>query len=783
VGFERKNKVELDKPQARFVEPARDVVRRRTSRKPGTPVTQATLQVGPVDDPYEREADAVADAVMRHFTSGPSAVQIDAGAPAQVARTSISKIARSAGPSAAAGAEGGELEAPIESRIQRASGGGSALDDQTRGRFESAMGTDLSPVRIHANSELAPQIGAHAFTHGNDVHFAPGAYDPGSNSGQRLLAHELAHVVQQTGSAQRIQAKLWTAKEFREKTAIKSRMIGNDASTAQDVILALLAEYERVPRSEGPTQRISRILAMQDVAQRWLDHRGEMYADSTNYNLASLEQAKNTYNAAQAGQDGPAPEAPVAANPKAERMAGLQQFVALCKSEIALLSRSARAQGLSDEELAAVAIDESNKSYKKAKQRYPDQSDAKSVFGKVGRLADMAVGAPGSKAELEITADVPVQPGVYVTFGIKGGAERDKEGAVKLRLDVNVGVKGKISGAAELSATLGGFIEAQAQSGVEAATLMSYALYRRGREGSAPTDLVSLLWGGSSGKSGLAKSEDWSRKLEEQVWGKDDTGADVAGADSSYVQSGGTLGAKAALGVEGGPVNGELTGGVFGGTRVDKQSLMDRKGGAGAQNVKSDSVLNAGERQKRVGADVFGWNVGGSVSAGGFKAGLSVSQTGTRRGGGASGKDKVVTMDQVAVEASGSGTMPPNLDLGARIYKLLESIVRAADKAERDNGDANTAAGKQLLKTLAMTTPSVLTPQGGIQVPAAADLKISVTIKAGGSDKSKKPSLEVSVGTEQETALPIPDVIKVKLTKSQAFFIWSSDDGPWVLGE
>ena len=72
-----------------------------------------------------------------------------------------------------------------------------------RGEFESAMGADLGSVRIHADSELAPEIGAQAFTLGNDVHFAPGTYDPGSASGQHLIAHELTHVVQQTGAAMR----------------------------------------------------------------------------------------------------------------------------------------------------------------------------------------------------------------------------------------------------------------------------------------------------------------------------------------------------------------------------------------------------------------------------------------------------------------------------------------------------------------------------------------------------------------------------------------------------
>lgn len=62
---------------------------------------------------------------------------------------------------------------------------------------ESAFKTDFSNVKVHINSSAAQQVGARAMTKGDEIHFAPGAYNPGSLQGQRLLAHELAHVVQQ----------------------------------------------------------------------------------------------------------------------------------------------------------------------------------------------------------------------------------------------------------------------------------------------------------------------------------------------------------------------------------------------------------------------------------------------------------------------------------------------------------------------------------------------------------------------------------------------------------
>jgi hypothetical protein len=80
------------------------------------------------------------------------------------------------------------------------SGGGSPLDNQTRGFMESRLGADFGDVRIHTDSkasESAKSVQAQAYTVGNDVVFQSGKYDPSSEAGQRTLAHELTHVVQQ----------------------------------------------------------------------------------------------------------------------------------------------------------------------------------------------------------------------------------------------------------------------------------------------------------------------------------------------------------------------------------------------------------------------------------------------------------------------------------------------------------------------------------------------------------------------------------------------------------
>jgi hypothetical protein len=63
-------------------------------------------------------------------------------------------------------------------------------------KMESFFGTDFSDVRVHVGQE-ASSIGALAFTYGSDLYFAHGQYDPHTSHGQRLLGHELTHVLQQ----------------------------------------------------------------------------------------------------------------------------------------------------------------------------------------------------------------------------------------------------------------------------------------------------------------------------------------------------------------------------------------------------------------------------------------------------------------------------------------------------------------------------------------------------------------------------------------------------------
>jgi hypothetical protein len=158
------------------------------------PVVQAKLVVTPADDRYEQEADRLADAALSGQSAG--------GASGQPA-PALSRIQRSGD-----GDGGMAVDAASEAGIAAARGGGAVLPDDVRAPLEGALGHDLRAVRVHTDARadaLSGQLAARAFTTGADVFFRQGEYAPERPSGYHLLAHELAHVVQQGGAPGAVQ--------------------------------------------------------------------------------------------------------------------------------------------------------------------------------------------------------------------------------------------------------------------------------------------------------------------------------------------------------------------------------------------------------------------------------------------------------------------------------------------------------------------------------------------------------------------------------------------------
>jgi len=161
---------------------------------------QAKLPVSQPGDPYEQEADRVADQVMRMPApalqrSCTACASEPAPCPSCTDEEAAPEIQRKA-----------ETAPPTPSTTAAApdAGAGQALDAGARGFFEPRFGQAFSDVRVHdgaAADSAARSFGARAYALGSDLVFAHGEYAPGTDAGRRLLAHELTHVVQQRGAA------------------------------------------------------------------------------------------------------------------------------------------------------------------------------------------------------------------------------------------------------------------------------------------------------------------------------------------------------------------------------------------------------------------------------------------------------------------------------------------------------------------------------------------------------------------------------------------------------
>jgi Domain of unknown function (DUF4157) len=97
----------------------------------------------------------------------------------------------------------GRVDASVEAAIAAARGNGRPLERSVSAHLEPALGQSLRDVRVHTDdgaAALARAVSARAFTVGSDIFFAPGEYRPGSRDGDHLIAHEVAHVIQQRGA-------------------------------------------------------------------------------------------------------------------------------------------------------------------------------------------------------------------------------------------------------------------------------------------------------------------------------------------------------------------------------------------------------------------------------------------------------------------------------------------------------------------------------------------------------------------------------------------------------
>ena len=213
---------------------------------------QTKLSVNEPGDKYEQEADSVANAVVNSKTSAPvlqqkkitgiqklstsmedeklstndarmardkeiqeKPMQQNMSGPEKEREKDIQKMddpmkeerdkKKSAAIQARQDSGAGKAPASVSSKIVNSAGSGNALPKKTMHEMSSSFGVDFSGVRVHNDSDavnMNKELQAQAFTHGSDIYFNQGKYNPENSDGKFLLAHELTHVVQQNSSIQ-----------------------------------------------------------------------------------------------------------------------------------------------------------------------------------------------------------------------------------------------------------------------------------------------------------------------------------------------------------------------------------------------------------------------------------------------------------------------------------------------------------------------------------------------------------------------------------------------------
>jgi Domain of unknown function (DUF4157) len=232
---------------------------------------QPKLSIGQPNDVYEKEADAVASAVVNHQPGATPVIQQKKISSIQRLATPLEEEKLSTndermkkdkeiqekpeiqmmcpgcekerdekeGAVQTKGGAGSSASPSLSSKIEGSAGKGNGLPKKILSEMNASFGIDFSQVNIHTDSEavqMNKELGAQAFTHGRDIYFNSGKYDAHSSDGKQLLAHELTHVVQQGTAGQEIT-------QSNPSAALENKI--NQASFAS--ILTLQRQYEPTP--------------------------------------------------------------------------------------------------------------------------------------------------------------------------------------------------------------------------------------------------------------------------------------------------------------------------------------------------------------------------------------------------------------------------------------------------------------------------------------------------------------------------------------------------------
>ena len=706
-----------------------------------------------------------------------SAMLSSTAARSTAARSTAGRVQRSA-----IGLAGGELDSTTSDAIERRRGAGAPLEGRVRRRMEQGFGTDLGNVRLHTGTEASQfneSMQAAAFTVGNDVFLHQSSPDVSTGAGERLLAHEIAHTFQQTGSGQRaLRRKMMSTVAFDEAT---SEGWFTASSKAQKTIRTLLDSYHisypwesqlKMTAAEAASA-VERLEEIRRTARLWITDHEVLVSGTTK------------------------------ADPKrVKRRAGMDLLVGACEGEMRVMRdlehfKSTGGVKGADQDISAVTVSQESDAFTKIKQKYT--GDAVSGFRKLGFLIDGAVPMDGDKSSITMEITVPIPPG-FISLEFEAEAQRDGE---RVKAGITVGVSGgaSVGSIAKLGVGIGCYLSAKAKTGADVTELMSYALYRRCQESVlVPREITSPLWGGGrSGDFGWVKAEEWSKGVETRIFGADD-GAEV----SSGVY--GKLTAEVEVSKDLASLGFEVKGTK--GTKIDKQSIEKAKGRIGATNNISSGVAMSdgggvrGITQASLGVKNLGLETSAKfefgILSGGITAEFGWSQTGLVAG------KPTYEFDTFEIGAALAGRMPMNKMAGDAIAALIPNLVGTINKvirgstqaaqaetAARSGGAITAEVGSYAAAIAELASVPKQTWQPFAADPASAGLDVgsTVSLELSGSFDFMKNELAVELRLGKSSALSnavkaggdVVQVFKVDISQSSRLLKLSNTGGGWKL--
>ncbi len=208
---------------------------------------QPKLTIGAVNDPLEHEADAMAERVMRM----PDPATVSSASPPRISRkcAACEEDETQTVQTKREGAQVGEGGAPA-SVHEVLSAPGQALDPAARGFFEPRFDADFSDIRVHHDGRAANsarEVQARAYTVGNRIVFGASEYAPRADAGRHLLAHELAHVLQQGGTPRL--RRLGDPAQARRRQPSNGRAVSTTGGAKTLLQRATCSEYNNSPKA------------------------------------------------------------------------------------------------------------------------------------------------------------------------------------------------------------------------------------------------------------------------------------------------------------------------------------------------------------------------------------------------------------------------------------------------------------------------------------------------------------------------------------------------------